>query len=181
MPRRRVQARRNPLLYIRPDPAPYKVLPDAKTVLITFPLKSADATKTLLSLYRSTHLTSAAKFIQLGFTSVWNHPGLSTRSTPIDPTNERGRAETQLLEVGGCVLNLSGLWSATRAPGNWVSRIAGTKDALAQKTSLHLVHGKDVAKAILAVHADFTPGERWLITDMRNFGMVHGSRSYAAG
>jgi hypothetical protein len=30
---------------------------------------------------------------------------------------------------------------------------------------LHLVHGKDVARAILAVHGQFTPGERWLITD----------------
>jgi hypothetical protein len=30
---------------------------------------------------------------------------------------------------------------------------------------LHLIHGKDVARSILAVHNTFKPGERWIITD----------------
>ena len=35
--------------------------------------------------------------------------------------------------------------------------------------SIHLIHGLDVARAILAVHAQFdrAAGERWLLTDLR--------------
>jgi hypothetical protein len=48
----------------------------------------------------------------------------------------------------------------------YVSRVAPTKDALRGKTSLHMIHGKDVARAIVAMHGKFAVG-RWLLTDMR--------------
>lgn len=32
---------------------------------------------------------------------------------------------------------------------------------------LHLSHGEDVARAIVATHRKFTPGKRWIISDMR--------------
>ena len=47
-------------------------------------------------------------------------------------------------------------------PRNWVSRVAGSKEQLAGKKSLHVIHGVDVARAIIAVVGDFTPGERWV-------------------
>lgn len=118
------------------------------------------------------------------------------------------------------VLNLSGLWvrsgssslsfdiinvfanelrnavrqGGSRDPINWVPRIAATKVALASKGSLHLIHGLDVSRAIIAVHLspELPPsysstsspsinpsatsatsdskqkrGERYLLTDMR--------------
>ena len=34
-----------------------------------------------------------------------------------------------------------------------------------EKGSLHLIHGLDVARLVLAMTNDFTKGERWLVTD----------------
>jgi hypothetical protein len=87
------------------------------------------------------------------------------------------------------VLNLAGLWGGQRVVRNWLPRVAPTKDALADKVtdlrpskrvarsligvslqgSLHLIHGLDLARAILAVHSDFSKaaGQRWLLTDGR--------------
>jgi hypothetical protein len=38
-----------------------------------------------------------------------------------------------------------------------------------EQGSLHLIHGRDLARAILAVAADFSKaiGQRWILTDMR--------------
>lgn len=86
---------------------------------------------------------------------------------------------------------MSGLWGGQRSPKNWVRRVAASKEALAKKVhathaipytciniltltrirqgSLHLIHGVDVARAILAIHLEFSKsnGERWLLTDGR--------------
>lgn len=87
------------------------------------------------------------------------------------------------------VLNVQG---GTRDPINWLARVAPTEAALEQKGSLHLIHGLDVARAIIAVHlAKHLPtsgstspssseeemkredraatnigGQRWILTDM---------------
>lgn len=54
------------------DPAPYKTLPDAKTILITFPINKSGASERLVRLYKSTRAGEAqASFIQLGATSIW--------------------------------------------------------------------------------------------------------------
>jgi hypothetical protein len=45
--------------------------------------------------------------------------------------------------------------------------VAPTKSALAAKTTLHLIHGLDVARLVLQVTENFTPRQRWLVTDMR--------------
>ena len=39
------------------------------------------------------------------------------------------------------------------------------------KTSLHMVHGLDVARAIMAVHDQFSlaAGSRWIVTDGRMY------------
>lgn len=50
------------------------------------------------------------------------------------------------------MLCLAGLWGGERHPRNWIARVAGTKEALRAKGSLHLVHGRDVARAVVAAH-----------------------------
>lgn len=97
------------------------------------------------------------------------------------------------------VLNLAGLWGGSRSPKNWVGRVAGTKEGLKNKVriislrygyhhhyifkwadfrlsflghsqgSLHVIHGIDVARAVLAVCRGFekAKGQRWLLTDNR--------------
>lgn len=57
--------------------------------------------------------------------------------------------------------------NAFRQPKGWVPRFPSS-DAIRNKLlnrQLHLIHGKDVARAILAVHENFKHGERWIITD----------------
>ncbi|KAF8881362.1 hypothetical protein BD779DRAFT_1445528 [Infundibulicybe gibba] len=166
------------------DPAPYTALPAAHTVLVTFPILGAGRAKRLVRLYEATH-AAGARYIQLGATSIWDgtrkNPQPSgtpipnkwyDRHTPYLPT-ERAIAEDELLSlspgVPTTVLNLAGLWGGTRSPRNWVSRVAPSKEALGAKGSLHIIHGLDIARAILAVHARFdrAAGQRWILTDGR--------------
>ncbi|KAJ7025751.1 hypothetical protein C8F04DRAFT_1212780 [Mycena alexandri] len=185
------------------DPEPYKVLPDATTVLITFPITVSGASERLVRLYMSTRRDSAGDppaFIQLGTTSIWDvrvetdpAPSLlmlkrrqkapetmaALGSTIYDrrsPFNVTGRAnaEVELLALSPSlapttVLNLAGLWGGQRVVRNWLSRVAPSKDALAGKGSLHLIHGFDLARAILAIHTNFAKaaGQRWILTDGR--------------
>lgn len=151
------------------DLSRYKKLPSAETVLITFPLKGKDQSKHLHDLYGKTHPHASARFIQLGSTGIFQIPNQSlwvSRHSPYDKTDPRAIAEDELLELGGCVLNLAGLWGGARMPRTFIKRVATTKEQLRTKTSLHLVHGKDVARSILALHHSFTPGQRWMLTDL---------------
>lgn len=84
------------------------------------------------------------------------------RHSGYDKANARAVAEDELLGLGGCVLNLSGLWGGERHPRNWIGRVAGTKEMLRGKGSLHMIHGVDVARAVVAVSKAFTAGERWV-------------------
>lgn len=56
---------------------------------------------------------------------------------------------------------------------NYVSRVAPTKEALKDKGSIHMVHGIDVARAIIALSKDFTDGERWALTDGRVYDCMY--------
>jgi hypothetical protein len=153
----------------------YYALPKATTVLITFPIKTSGGTKRLLELYRSAHGIEAGqdatKWIQLGSTGVWEGEGVCDRHSTIDLTNARALEEEALLKEGGCVLNLAGLWGGARCPPNWLNRVAPTKKKLADKDMLHLIHGDDVAAAVLAVSEKWNAakGQRWMVTDMRSY------------
>ena len=137
----------------------YRALPTAKTILITFPLKGKNQSLHLRDSYVENHAKDIEyKFIQLGSSGIFTIPGQDlwvTRHSKYDKTNDRAVAEDELRGFGGCVLNLSGLWGGARQPKNWVDRVAATKEQLRAKTSLHLVHGQDVARAIIAVHRNF--------------------------
>ena len=61
------------------------------------------------------------------------------RHSPFDTTNNRARAEEELLafspEVPVTVLDLCGLWGGKRSLRNWVGKVVPTKEALAKKVS----------------------------------------------
>jgi hypothetical protein len=145
----------------------FEILPEATTVLITFPLKGVGQSSKLVDFYHETH-TSKPHFVQLGSTGIWQAEGQAgwmDRHSPYDTKNERAIAEDELMLRGGSVLNLSGLWGGERSVRRLVRRAASTKARLEGKGSLHLIHGRDVARAIYAVHKDWPGASRWMLTD----------------
>lgn len=156
--------------YLRPDDpdeSEYATLPTATTVIVTFPLKDKGPAKKLVETYNRVHAGSIhTQWILLGSSGVYEGKGTHDRNSPIKST-PRSIAEEEMLEMGGVVLNLAGLWGSERLPQAWPKRAVTSKQQLKEKGSLHLIHGKDVARACLAVHRKFYPGERYLITDTR--------------
>lgn len=165
----------------------FTLLPRARHVLITFPLKGKGQGELLTKAYTRTHGGGEGdyRFIQLGSTGIWQSdakqkPWLD-RHSPYKTDDPRAVAEDELLGLGGCVLDLAGLWGGERDVKHWVDRVATTKDAVRAKTSLHMVHGVDVARVIAGVvqakvtgPADVVEGsgwdsvgkgQRWMITD----------------
>ena len=170
------------------DTEPYKTLPNTKTLVITFPLRGSEEARGLLDGYRSIHQGCSSnpqlKVILLGSTGIWkaehNDPekdGWTDSDTEYDLSNPRAQAGDAMIDAArlsdgaySCnVLNLAGLYGGTRQPWNWISRVAKSKEAVRAKGSLHLIHGEDVARAILGVHISYrdTTSWRWIVTDMR--------------
>ncbi|KAL4245291.1 hypothetical protein ABKN59_009814 [Abortiporus biennis] len=172
------------------DITPFEILPDAKTVLITFPIKVKGASERLVRLYQKTRQdvlvnvdggTVNPAFIQLGSTGIWDGgPTIQEkrgvwidRHSVFDISNDRAAAEEELLKLAPStpttVLNLCGLWGGMRSIKNIVPRVATSKELLRNKGSIHMIHGEDVSRAILAVHEQFNKanGERWILTDGR--------------
>lgn len=155
------------------DPSYFSALPTARHVLITFPLTGTEQPKLLVQGYRITHPKAAdtVRFIQLGSSGIFQIPEQDlwvTRHSKYDSSKPRAVAEDELLGLGGCVLNLSGLWGGQRQPKDWVARVATTKEAVKGKGSLHLVHGVDVARGVVAAMEHWDKGaggQRWLLTD----------------
>ncbi|EPQ28553.1 uncharacterized protein PFL1_03857 [Pseudozyma flocculosa PF-1] len=167
------------------DPASVEPLPRARTVVIVFPIKLPEVVVQLVEAYERVH--GATRWIQLGSTGIWPS-GCCNSRTPFDTENPRAASEQRLLELdqvtdrepsqdgeqeqGGstrrtCVLNLAGLYGAARQPRNFAAKVGGTKEKLGLKGSVHFVHGKDVAQAILRVHQSDSEawGQRWIVSD----------------
>ncbi|KAL8729583.1 MAG: hypothetical protein Q9166_004663 [cf. Caloplaca sp. 2 TL-2023] len=158
------------------DLTPYKRLPPAGGLLIVFPLKGRGQSTKLVEMYDKVHEAEAGKrrWIQLGSTGVWKGGGWLDRHSPVDLDNARAVAEEELLALvgkGACVLNLAGLWGGERQPRNWVSRVAKTKDDVKGKGALHLVHGEDVARAVVGCLEKWESvgGGRWIVNDLRTW------------
>ena len=158
------------------DLAPYRSLPSAGAVLIVFPLKGRGQSTRLVEMYNNVHKEGAGmrKWIQLGSTGVWKGERWMDRHSPIDLSSERAVAEQELLALMGtraCILNLAGLWGGERNPRNWVSRVAKTKDDVKGKGALHLVHGEDVARAVVGCLEKWegVGGGRWIVCDLRTW------------
>lgn len=66
-------------------------------------------------------------------------------------------------------LLLCGLWGHGRSVRNYMSRLPANKDAFRNLGSVHLVHGRDVGRAALAIQKDFdkATGKRWILTNLR--------------
>ncbi|KAJ3279526.1 hypothetical protein HDU79_000485 [Rhizoclosmatium sp. JEL0117] len=160
------------------DPTPFAVLPPATTVLITFPLLSEVAAERLTRFYADTHGGAGkTRWILLGSTGNYGPIGTSggpwcDRHSPLINLADRNKGEARILELypqSATVLHLAGLYDEkTRNPRNFIARIAGTKAAVADRKSVHYIHGVDVARAVIAVHRNWRSGEaRWIITNMR--------------
>jgi hypothetical protein len=185
------------------DEKPYKRLPAAKTVLITFPLKGKGQSKTLTNLYAQAHndtnctTTKAHRtWIQLGSTGIFNvEEGWSTDDAAYDTSDTRAIAEDELMEcVGGIVLNLCGLWGGERQPKRWIERLAKSKEDVRKRRAVHFVHGEDVARAVVAVHLHgngdgdgevakrkgMGKGKRWIVADLRVYDWWDLILSFAA-
>jgi len=169
-----------------PDKEQFQALPDARTVLITFPITAKGASERLVRMYEKTRAKGSegkTRWIQLGSTRIWEINSVEIegsdsniwldRHSPINKTNARAAAEEELLALSPgtptTVLNLAGLWGGVRQAKRVIGRVAPTKEALKNRGSLHMIHGEDVSRAILAIHDDFdkATGERWLLTDKR--------------
>lgn len=90
------------------------LFPAASTILVTFPIIHASCMKLLIDAYESKH--GPTQWILLSSTRPFNGTP-SDRHGPMDPSKDKsGRmaAETVILEHGGTVLHLSGLWGAQR-------------------------------------------------------------------
>lgn len=81
-----------------------------------------------------------------------------------EPNNEVRQAP-----IPTTVLNLCGLWGHGRSVRNYMSRLPPNKSVFRNLGSVHLIHGRDVARAIVAVAKDFekAKGQRWILTNGR--------------
>ena len=145
--------------------------PLARTVLITFPVRGPEAIETLLEAYASTHPGSNdVRYVLLGATTIWKGDRWHDESSPHDKNDARGQAEDWLLHhLGsrGVVLNLAGLYGGQRHPKSWLVRVAKSKEAVKGKGAVHLIHGEDVARAVILSIVKWTAvaGNRWILTD----------------
>ncbi|KAF4551291.1 Hypothetical protein D9617_14g077480 [Elsinoe fawcettii] len=182
------------------DQSYFSVLPAARYVLITFPVKTREEASTLVDAYLDTHprVQETVRWIVLGSTGIWQvgspYAGGEQegpwfdRYSPYDRDNARALTEEEYLGRGALVLNLSGLWGGQRDPKHWVERVATTKEQVKSKKSLHMVHGVDVGRALVAIVKKWEEdrlsdeckschGQRWMLTD----GFVYDWWSLFAG
>ena len=98
------------------------------------------------------------------------------RHSSYDRQNLRAAAEDAFLGLSTAspashvsVLCLSGLWGHGRSPRRYIGAIASSKDQLRELGSVPLVHGRDVARAILQMHHLWAraEGQRWILTNER--------------
>ena len=155
------------------DKESFSLLPRARTVLITFPVKGKDALRRLVKGYESTHPQNATQWILLGSTGVYSASPEQDfqwfdNESECTTKNERWEAEQALLEeYQGCVLNLAGLYGEPGRDGKiWERAVPRSKEGLSSKRSVHFIHGRDVARVILRVAKRFT-SDRWLVADGR--------------
>lgn len=89
------------------------------------------------------------------------------------------------LESDSYVLDLAGLWGGARDVFNWLPRVSPSKEVLGSKKSVHLIHGYDVARAIVAVHLaplkqDRQQGERYILTDLQVYDWWSIAQAFTA-
>ena len=141
-------------------------LPRSQSIVITFKITDLNGISKLFKGLSANQ--RSPNIILLGSTRPWtaseDSPWCDITSAVIP--DERYEAEKMHLSLGGCVLNLAGLFGGTRHPKNWIERVAPSRQALSMKKSVHLIHGKDISRLVLKIFENFK-NERFLVTDMR--------------
>ncbi|KAI9669392.1 MAG: hypothetical protein M1831_000428 [Alyxoria varia] len=149
-------------------------------------------------------------FILLGSSGIYNIPtnkSFTDRHAPYDRDSARAQAEDELLRIrprGATVLCLAGLWGGERDPSGWVGRVVRSKEDVRGKGAVHLVHGVDVARAILGVlwamggdgeggdacgevvrvrdgEGVRRRGQRWIVCDLRGYDWWDLFMSWGSG
>lgn len=71
--------------------------------------------------------------------------------------------------ISTTVLLLCGLWGHGRSMRNFISRLPANKEVFRNLGSVHMIHGRDVGRAVRSVHQDFAKanGRRWILTNLR--------------
>ncbi|GLB44944.1 hypothetical protein LshimejAT787_1900220 [Lyophyllum shimeji] len=157
------------------DVDPFENLPDARTVLITFPILTPQTAERLVGLHgRSRKGGDKDKdfktgFILLGTSGIWAGPRIPcpSQAGTREPKPHPKPAHANLARPPH---------APTRAPPrprrDRPPRALHPPNAQhrAEPRRLYLLHGHDLARAILAVHAGRfvkAEGQRWLLTDGR--------------
>ncbi|KAJ1916985.1 hypothetical protein H4219_003456 [Mycoemilia scoparia] len=163
-------------------------LPIATSILITFPVKDPVLLDHFVSEYtkhcsvqdpqeQQQQQQQEIQWIYLGSTRGFTQIPSNHKTIPDKKADlQRLQSEEMLMtKHNGCVLNLAGLWGGQREPKNWAQRFK-TADSIRRRISnrtLHLVHGQDVAQAIVDhLIPSFTPNKRWLLSDGRVYDML---------
>jgi hypothetical protein len=95
------------------DCAAYKVLPESTFIVITFPWTTTDSPEKFIKCYKETH-ASVPNLVLLGSTGCFKDDTLWHDRHGTIQSDNRILVENKLLKLGGCVLNLAGLW------GGWL-------------------------------------------------------------
>lgn len=157
-------------------------LPSADNIVVVFPLRSPESATRLVEAYESAHPGGSARWIALGSSGAWGKGVHTSASPPSTPMSPRAESEAALLALDSSsssspsssnrrtvVLNLTGLYDdEIRLPANFAKRVGDSKDKLAGKTSLHLIHGRDLARAVVALAQSSSTapvwGKRWIVS-----------------
>lgn len=156
-------------------------LPSADNIVVVFPLRSPESVTRLVEAYESAHPGGSARWIALGSSGAWGKGVHTSASPPSTPMSPRAESEAALLALDSssssssssnrrtAVLNLTGLYDdEIRLPANFAKRVGDSKDKLAGKTSLHLIHGRDLARAVVALAQSSSTaavwGKRWIVS-----------------
>jgi nucleoside-diphosphate-sugar epimerase len=159
----------------RQDISSFEALPTAELVVVVFPLSSNTIVDDIISSYEKAKACQPA-WLALGSTGAWSK-GVISSSHPLVEGNARAASETHLLSLNSkerptAVLNLAGLYGGVRNPAKFAKKVADSIEKLEHKTSLHLVHGNDVAHAIVGMwealgdpqQKEKLWGKRWIVT-----------------
>ncbi|KAG5460160.1 MAG: hypothetical protein BJ554DRAFT_7827, partial [Olpidium bornovanus] len=140
------------------------------------------------------------KYVLLSSTRAFRAKVCSTRRSPPDQTFSRFASEHEFLAVASVhtsVLHLAGLWGGQRHPRHWAKRFDAPEKVkgCVLRRQLHLVHGDDVARAVVqgilrAPPADdgggggggaFPSGERWIVSDGRVYDFLEIFKVWGGG
>ncbi|KAJ1680139.1 hypothetical protein EV182_000604 [Spiromyces aspiralis] len=142
-------------------------LPQARAVLLTFPIRQVETMDWLVTAYNS-RCDSNVRWIYLGSTRAFTRVPSTRRTAPnfeMDP--QRLASEERMMKIhNGVVL---------KEPKHWPRFYKTTESMLCKirDPTLHLIHGMDVARAVVdCLLTRSEGGQRWLLSDGKVYDML---------